>query len=58
MAGRVFTAFWPGDGGVLAGMHANDRDAISSVRRLVGHRVDERARTDETTALAEVPLQD
>ena len=34
--GRVFTAFWLRDGQVLAGMHANDWDAIDPVRAIVG----------------------
>jgi len=33
--GRLFTAFWVGGGRVLAGMHANDWDAIDPVRRIV-----------------------
>src|SRR4051812_27538439 len=33
--GRVFTAFWLRGGEVLAGMHANDWDAIDHVRRIV-----------------------
>jgi 3-phenylpropionate/trans-cinnamate dioxygenase ferredoxin reductase component len=35
VAGRVFTAFWLKDGAVVAGMHANDWDAIDPVRRIV-----------------------
>jgi len=34
--GRVFTAFWLKEGRVLAGMHANDWDAIEPVRAIVG----------------------
>jgi 3-phenylpropionate/trans-cinnamate dioxygenase ferredoxin reductase subunit len=37
---RIFTAFWLRDGTVLAGMHANDWDAIEPIRHLVGRRVD------------------
>jgi len=33
--GQVFTAFWLKDDRVIAGMHANDWDAIHSVRRTV-----------------------
>jgi NADPH-dependent 2,4-dienoyl-CoA reductase/sulfur reductase-like enzyme len=33
--GRVFTAYWRKDGRVVAGMHANDWDAIDEVRRTV-----------------------
>jgi 3-phenylpropionate/trans-cinnamate dioxygenase ferredoxin reductase subunit len=32
---RIFTAFWLRDGTVLAGMHANDWDAIDPVRSIV-----------------------
>lgn len=33
--GRRFTAFWIKDGAVVAGMHANDWDAIDPIRRVV-----------------------
>jgi 3-phenylpropionate/trans-cinnamate dioxygenase ferredoxin reductase component len=33
--GRRFTAFWLWDGRVVAGMHANDWDAIDPIRRIV-----------------------
>jgi 3-phenylpropionate/trans-cinnamate dioxygenase ferredoxin reductase subunit len=33
---RVFTAFWVHDGRVVAGMHANDWDAIEPLRAVVG----------------------
>jgi 3-phenylpropionate/trans-cinnamate dioxygenase ferredoxin reductase subunit len=33
--GLVFTAFWLKDGRVLAGMHANDWDAMEPLRRIV-----------------------
>ena len=51
---RVFTAFWLKGGAVLAGMHANDWDAIDAVRRIVG------AATVDATALRDpaVPLTD
>lgn len=35
VAAGVFTAFWVQEGRVVAGMHANDWDAIDSVRRIV-----------------------
>jgi 3-phenylpropionate/trans-cinnamate dioxygenase ferredoxin reductase component len=35
VAGRVFAAFWLSGGKVIAGMHANDWDAIDHVRRIV-----------------------
>ena len=35
VAGRVFAAFWLSGGKVIAGMHANDWDAIDPVRRIV-----------------------
>ena len=38
--GRVFTAWWLRGGQVVAGMHANDWDAIDHVRAIVGTRVD------------------
>src|SRR6478609_2346005 len=37
---RVFTAWWLRDGLVVAGMHANDWDAIADVRRIVGLSLD------------------
>ena len=33
---RVFTAYWVKDGTVVAGMHANDWDAIDGIREQVG----------------------
>ena len=33
---RTFTAYWIKDESVLAGMHANDWDAIDTIRRVVG----------------------
>jgi 3-phenylpropionate/trans-cinnamate dioxygenase ferredoxin reductase subunit len=53
---RVFTAWWLRGDAVVAGMHANDWDAISEVRRLVGRRVDTGALEDEATPLAEVRI--
>jgi NADPH-dependent 2,4-dienoyl-CoA reductase/sulfur reductase-like enzyme len=35
VTGRVFAAFWLSAGKVIAGMHANDWDAIDPVRRIV-----------------------
>ena len=53
--GRVFTAFWLREGEVLAGMHANDWDAIDHVRRIVSARkVDAAALRDEKVDLAEL----
>ncbi len=51
--GRVFTAWWLRDGLVVAGMHANDWDAISDVRRIVGSTVDADQLADETVPLGE-----
>ena len=34
---RVFTAYWVKDGTVVAGMHANDWDAIDGIREQVGN---------------------
>ncbi|GAB3784069.1 NAD(P)/FAD-dependent oxidoreductase [Nocardioides ungokensis] len=52
--GRVFTAWWLDGTRVVAGMHANDWDAIDDVRRLVGRQVDPARLADDGTALAEV----
>ena len=52
--GRVFTAWWLRGDLVVAGMHANDWDAIEQVRRLVGAHVDVAALRDESVALADV----
>jgi 3-phenylpropionate/trans-cinnamate dioxygenase ferredoxin reductase subunit len=52
----AFTAFWLGDGRVLAGMHVNDWDAIEPIRRLVGARPDLDALTDESVPLGEVAV--
>ena len=51
---RVFTAFWVHGGTVLAGMHANDWDAIDSIRNLVGSPVDLARLRNESISLAEV----
>ena len=50
---RVFTAWWLRDGEVVAGMHANDWDAISDVRRIVGATVDGDRLADENVPLSE-----
>ena len=51
---RVFTAFWLRDGRVLAGMHANDWDAIDQVRAIVGSSVDPSRLRDESVSLSEI----
>lgn len=43
VSGRVFQAWWLRGDLVVAGMHANDWDAIDRVRQLVGTRVDDAA---------------
>ncbi len=50
--GRVFTAWWLREGLVVAGMHANDWDAIADVRRIVGLTVDADRLADENVPLA------
>lgn len=52
--GRVFTAWWLDGNRVVAGMQANDWDAIDDVRRIVGSTVDPERLSDEQTPLAEV----
>jgi NADPH-dependent 2,4-dienoyl-CoA reductase/sulfur reductase-like enzyme len=53
--GRVFTAFWLRKGEVLAGMHANDWDAIDHVRRIVAApEVDPAVLRDDSVALTEI----
>ncbi len=55
LAERTFTAFWLGGGSVLAGMHANDWDAIDAVRRIVGaDHVDIETLRDPSVSLDEV----
>jgi len=39
---------------VLAGMHANDWDAIDPIRKIVGSSVDPERLRDETSSLAEI----
>ncbi len=53
--GRVFTAFWVRGGAVVAGMHANDWDAIDPIRRIVeAGTVDLRALRDTEVALTDL----
>jgi 3-phenylpropionate/trans-cinnamate dioxygenase ferredoxin reductase subunit len=53
---RQFTAFWAkDDGGVLAGMHANDWDATEGIRQVVGRTVDLGRLADESVELSDVP---
>ena len=52
--GRVFSAWWLRGDLVVAGMHANDWDAIEQVRRLVGQRVDPGSLRDESVSLGDV----
>ncbi len=54
VAGRTFTAWWLDGDRVLAGMHANDWDAIDEVRRLVGTSVDAARLADEGVPLSQV----
>jgi NADPH-dependent 2,4-dienoyl-CoA reductase/sulfur reductase-like enzyme len=51
---RVFTAFWVKAGAVVAGMHANDWDAIDPVRSLVGARPDLARLRDTSVPLSEL----
>lgn len=55
VAGRVFTAFWVKDGRVVAGMHANDWDAIDPIRAIVAAgEVDLAALRDASVPVAEL----
>jgi len=54
--GRVFTAWWLQGNRVVAGMHANDWDAIDDVRRIVGTAVDPDALAVEQTPLSDLPV--
>ncbi|BDO42052.1 pyridine nucleotide-disulfide oxidoreductase [Cellulomonas sp. NTE-D12] len=55
VAGRRFTAFWVNGDRVVAGMHANDRDAIEPVRRIVtAGRVDLGRLRDSRSPLDEI----
>ncbi|MEP7089924.1 MAG: FAD-dependent oxidoreductase [Nocardioidaceae bacterium] len=49
-----FTAFWLLDGRVLAGMHANDWDAIDHIRALVGRQVGAETLRDEGRTLEQI----
>ncbi len=49
-----FTAWWLRDDLLVAGMQANDWDAIDDVRRLVGTRVDVDRLADQQVALGDV----
>ena len=51
---RTFTAFWLRGKAVLAGMHANDWDAIDPIRRLVGRDVDPAELQDPGTPLSDL----
>lgn len=51
---RVFAAFWIRDGKVLAGMHANDWDAIDPIRTIVGSPIDPVRLRDESLRLSEI----
>ena len=52
--GLAFTAWWLDGDRVVAGMHANDWDAIDDVRRIVGTTVDASRLADEQVSLSEV----
>lgn len=55
VTGLLFTAFWIRGGTVVAGMHANDWDAIDAVRAIVtAGTVDLRALRDAAVPLAEL----
>ncbi len=54
--GRVFTAWWLSGNRVVAGMQANDWDAIDDVRRIVGREVDPGQLADEKMALGDLDL--
>jgi 3-phenylpropionate/trans-cinnamate dioxygenase ferredoxin reductase subunit len=49
-----FTAFWLRQGRVLAGMHANDWDAMDSIRQIVGGQRVVSGLDDESVSLAEI----
>jgi 3-phenylpropionate/trans-cinnamate dioxygenase ferredoxin reductase subunit len=50
----VFTAFWLRAGRVLAGMHANDWDAMDPIRRIVGGQRVVPGLEDESVSLAQI----
>ena len=49
----TFTAFWLREGRVLAGMHANDWDAMDSIRQIVGGQRPVAGLEDESVALSQ-----
>jgi 3-phenylpropionate/trans-cinnamate dioxygenase ferredoxin reductase component len=49
----TFTAFWLREGRVLAGMHANDWDAMDSIRRIVGGQGPVTGLEDESVAVSQ-----
>ena len=53
-ASYAFTAWWLRGDEVVAGMHANDWDAIEDVRRIVGTQVSPDRLADDTVALADI----
>jgi 3-phenylpropionate/trans-cinnamate dioxygenase ferredoxin reductase subunit len=52
--GLTFTAWWLDGDRVVAGMHANDWDAIDEVRRIVGTTVDAGRLADDAVSLSDV----
>ncbi|CUR60222.1 Ferredoxin reductase [metagenome] len=54
VAAKNFTAWWLDGTRVVAGMHANDWEAIDDVRRIVGSTVDPDRLADESVALSDV----
>jgi 3-phenylpropionate/trans-cinnamate dioxygenase ferredoxin reductase subunit len=53
-ADDAFVAFWLRDGVVLAGMHANDWDAIDPIRQIVGSSPDLSRLEDPSVALSDI----
>ena len=53
----TFSAFWIQHGNVLAGMHANDWDAIEPIRAIVGAAVDPGRLRDESVSLAQIAAE-
>lgn len=50
----AFTAFWLREGRVLAGMHANDWDAMPAIKKIVGANRVTGDLSDESVSLAEI----
>ena len=50
----TFTAFWLRGGGVLAGMHVNDWDAMDSIRKIVGASHRRGDLRDESLSLSQI----